>query len=131
MRILFTYFLSALAVTTLMVYAGQVSTLQTIGAQDETSFLVGTWTLARTANPNDPRQIQFNAQLEGTYRNSQNQEKPIKNAKYKSGYLYFTVPDLQLYFEMRKVKDRFEGKMTVFNPTEKRMPEPVIMRKNK
>ena len=131
MRIFFTCFLSALALTNSLMYPGQGRALQTKGAQNQTSFLVGTWTLTTTAKPNDPRQIKFNARLEGTYRNSQNQENPIKNVKYKNGYLYFNVPDQKLYFEMRKVKDRFEGKMTVFSPTEKRTPEPVIMSKNK
>lgn len=131
MKILLKYCLTALAVTTLLMSEGQVRPFPKAGVQDQTSFVVGTWTLTRTANPKDQRQLNFNARLEGTYRNSQNKETPIKNVKYKDGYLYFNVPDLHLYFEMRKVGDHFEGRLTVFSATEKKKPEAVVMTKNK
>jgi hypothetical protein len=68
--------------------------------------------------------------LAGTYYTNDNQPKRISNAVYKDGYLYFKIPELQLYFEMRRVGDRFDGKMTVYGTSEKRAPEPMRMTKS-
>jgi len=124
--------LIALTVTTLLISEGRVAAFQKTGPPSQNGFVVGKWTLTRANSANDGRQIEFNnARLEGTYRTSQGKQIPIKNARYKNGYLYFNVPDLRLYFEMRKVGDHFEGKMTAFSVTEKKMPEAVLMTKNK
>jgi hypothetical protein len=132
MRILLTCYLIALTATTLLISEGRVAAFQETGPPSQNGFVVGKWTLTRANSANDGRQIEFNAGLEGTYRTSQGKQIPIKNARYKKNeYLYFNVPDLQLYFEMRKVGDHFEGKMTVFSATEKKTPEPVLMTKNK
>jgi len=69
--------------------------------------------------------------LAGTYFTSEGKPKPISNARFKGGNFYFDVPDLNLYFEMRFVKDRLEGKMTAPSTTEKRTPQPVRMTKKR
>src|SRR5215211_4216924 len=101
------------------------------GEQSENSFIVGTWTLTNLSNPGDGRIIAFtDTSLAGTYYTNDKQQKRISNAVYKDGYLYFKIPDLQLYFEMRRVGNRFDGKMTFYGDSEKRAPEPVRMTKN-
>ena len=100
-------------------------------AQSDNSFIVGTWTLTNLAYPSDGRQIVFtDTSLAGTYYTNNRQQKRISNAVYRDGYLYFKIPELQLYFEMRRVGNRFDGKMTVYGTSEKRAPEPVRMTKN-
>lgn len=99
-------------------------------AQTENDFVVGTWTLTNLSYPNDGRKMVFSdTSLAGIYYTNNNQEKRISNAVYKDGNLYFRIPDLQLYFEMRRVGNRFDGKMTVYGTSEKRAPEPVRMTK--
>lgn len=99
--------------------------------QSENTFIVGTWTLTNLSYPNDGRRIIFtDTSLAGTYYTNDNKEKRITNAIYKDGYLYFKIPELQLYFEMRRVGNRFDGKMTVYGTNEKRAPEPMRMTKN-
>jgi len=100
-------------------------------AQTDTSFIVGTWTLTNLSYPNDGRRVVFtDTSLSGTYYTNDNQPKRISNAVYRDGNLYFKIPELQLYFEMRRVGDRFDGKMTVYGTNEKRAPEPMRMTKN-
>lgn len=129
MRTLLTCYLIAVTVTALLLAEGRVAAFQPTGPPIQNSFVAGKWTLTRANSANDGRLIEFNNVLEGTYRTSQGKQVPIKNARYKNGYLYFNVPDLQLIFEMRKVEDHFEGKMTVFSATEKKIPEAVLMTK--
>ena len=97
----------------------------------DNSFVVGTWTLTNLSYPSDGRVITFtDTTLAGTYYTNARQKKRITNAVYKDGYLYFKIPELQLYFEMRRVGARFDGKMTFYGTNEKRAPEPVRMTKN-
>jgi len=80
------------------------------------------------------RDINFkmeSGRLVGTYATTKGEKNPITNAKFNRGYFYFDVPDLNLYFEMRFVKDRLEGKMTAPSTTEKRTPQPVRMTRKK
>lgn len=89
--------------------------------------VVGNWTLTTLSDSNG-RDISFRmagGRLEGTYFTSRREPKSISNARFSRGFFYFEVPDLKLYFELRPIKDRFEGKMYAYSSTEKRVPEPV------
>lgn len=98
--------------------------------RNNSASIAGRWTLINLAYPNDRREIVFNSNLAGSYYTSDRQAKRISDAVYKGGALYFKVPDLQLYFEMRRVGDRFDGKMTRYGSVERRAPEAVRMTKN-
>lgn len=90
--------------------------------------VVGNWTLT-TVSDRAGRRIKFeirNGRLEGAYYTSGNIEKPISEARFSRGYLSFKVPTLRLYFEVRLVRDRFEGKMIAYG-TNKKTPERVQM----
>jgi len=117
---------------TLLLAGAMLSTgFQKPREQSDNSFIVGSWTLTNLSYPGDGRVITFtDTSLAGTYYTNAKQQKRISNAVYKEGYLYFKIPDLQLYFEMRKVGSRFDGKMTFYGTNEKRAPEPVRMTKN-
>jgi hypothetical protein len=91
--------------------------------------LAGEWTLTAVSDPTG-RDITFWPQgrgLVGTYKTSGGTEKPITNARIIRGHYYFDVPDLGLYFAMRFVRGRFEGKLTAYSTTEKKAPQPVRM----
>lgn len=125
--------LVSLFFTTLTAPEGLASCFQTKGRQPSTNTVAGTWTLTRVGET-DGRTIKFvvdRTRLKGTYFTQQREEKPITSARFNRGYLYFKVPDLQLYFEMRLLGDHFEGKMTQYSMTEKRAPEPVRMTRQK
>jgi hypothetical protein len=116
---------------TLLLAVAISSGFQKTRAQTDNAFVVGTWTLTNLSYPNDGRKIVFtDATLAGTYYTNGNQQKRISSAVYKDGNLYFKIPELQLYFEMRKVGNRFDGKMTFYGTSEKRAPEPMRMTKN-
>ncbi|HKR13833.1 MAG TPA: hypothetical protein VJT15_17340 [Pyrinomonadaceae bacterium] len=101
------------------------------GEQSDASFIAGDWTLVTLSDQEAKRLITFDTNLAGKYYTSTNEEKGIPNATYKGDYLYFRVPELHIFFEMRKVdKRRFEGKMTRYNTNDKTTPEPVQMTKN-
>ena len=101
------------------------------GEQSDASFVAGNWKLVTLSNPNSSRTVTFTNNLAGIYCTTDNRnQKNIPNAVYKDGNLYFRVPDLQVYFEMRKVGDRFEGKMTLYGTNDKTAPEPVRMTKD-
>lgn len=117
------YFLVSLFFATFAAPEGLTSPFQS------NKVVEGNWTLTKVGDT-DGRTIKFvidKTQLKGTYLTRQGEEKPISGARFNRRYLYFKVPDLQLYFEMRLVGDHFEGKMTVYSTTEKRAPEPVRM----
>jgi len=121
----------SLCLTLLLAVAILSPGFQKTRAQTENSFIVGTWTLTNLSYPKDGRKIVFtDTSLAGTYFTNGNQQKRITNAVYRDGYLYFKIPELQLYFEMRRVGNRFDGKMTIYGTNEKRAPEPVRMTKN-
>ena len=121
----------SLCLTLLLAVAILTPGFQKPREQSDNTFIVGTWTLTNLSYPGDGRRIIFtDTSLAGVYYNNKNQQKRISNAVYKDGYLYFKIPELQLYFEMRKVGNRFDGKMTVYGTGEKRAPEPVRMTKN-
>jgi len=91
--------------------------------------IAGNWTLTKAGDA-DGRTIKIVAdrtQLRGSYVTRNQGEKSISNASFSRGRLTFKVPDLQLYFDMRLVGGRFEGKMTAYSLTEKRAPESVLM----
>jgi len=80
------------------------------------------------AYPSDGRRVVFeDTNLSGVYYTSNGQAKRIANAVYRDGNLYFTIPDLQLYFELRWLANHFDGKMTAYSSSEKKAPEPVRM----
>lgn len=94
------------------------------------SSIAGNWTLTKVGDTDGGRTIRLvveRAQLKGSYITRQGEEKPIGSASFRRGRLSFKVPDLQLYFDMRLVGNRLEGKMTTYSLTEKRAPESVIM----
>jgi|SRR5215203_6078336 len=98
---------------------------------EQQNFIVGSWTMTVLAYPTDGRRVVFeDANLAGTYYTSNGQGKRIANAVYRDGNLYFTIPDLQLYFELRWAGNHFDGKMTAYSTSQKRAPEPVRMTKN-
>src|SRR6185436_16655348 len=114
----------SLCLTLLLAVAILSPGFQKTRAQTDNTFIVGSWTLTNLSYPSDRRKIIFtNTSLTGTYYNNNNQQKRISNAVYKGGYLYFKIPELQLYFEMRWAGNRFDGKMTVYGTSEKRVPE--------
>jgi hypothetical protein len=126
MRILATFLILLSLVTTAA--AGPTRPAEgPVAAQD---FIVGSWTMTVLAYPDDGRRVDFeNANLAGVYYTSNGQPKPIANAVYRDGNLYFTIPDLQLYFELRWTGNHFDGKMTAYSTSEKKAPEPVRMTK--
>ena len=121
----------SLCLTLLLAVVILISGCQETRAQSDNTFIVGTWTLTNLSYPNDGRRVVFtDTSLAGTYYTNDNQPKRISNAVYRDGNLYFKIPELQLYFEMRRVGDRFDGKMTIYGTNEKRAPEPMRMTKN-
>lgn len=115
----------------LFVHLGLTSSFQARGQNPNS--VVGDWTLIAVSDRNG-RDINFsmqNGRLAGTYFTSKGEKKPISNIRFNRGSFYFDVPDLNLYFEMRFVKDRLEGKMTTPSTTEKRTPQPVRMTRRK
>lgn len=120
----------SLCLTLLLTVAIPGNGFQKNPEQSDNSFMVGMWTLTNLSYPGDGRLIIFtDTSLAGTYYTNDKHQKRISNAVYKDGYLYFKIPELQLYFEMRKVGNRFDGKMTVYGTNEKRAPEAVRMTK--
>lgn len=126
MRILTRYFLClTLLLTVTVLSSGFPGTSQ----QSDKSFIVGDWILTNLNYPSDGRLITIDADFAGTYHTGDKQQKRIANVVYKGDILYFKVPELQLYFEMRKVNNYLDGKMTFYGTNDKRAPEPVRMTK--
>ena len=121
----------SLCLTLLLSAAILSSGFQKTSQQSESSFLVGEWTLINLSYPDSERTVKFtlDTNLAGEYYASDNKPRSITNAVYKDDSLYFKVPELQIYFEMRKVNDRFEGKMTKYGTNDRRAGEPVRMTK--
>jgi hypothetical protein len=115
------------SIVLLLAIAAATSSGQARGQSPDS--VAGDWTLT-TLSDSSGRDINFKIEkgrLEGTYVTSKKERKSIRNARFSRGYFYFEVPDLQLYFELRLVKDRYEGKMSAYSSSEKRVPEPVKM----
>jgi len=101
-----------------------------IPPRNDSASIVGNWTLINLAYPKDRRTIVFDPNLGGSYYTNDRQPKRISDVIYKGGLLYFKVPELRLYFTMRRVGERFDGKMIVYGGTDRRAPEAVRMTRN-
>jgi hypothetical protein len=97
--------------------------------QNENAFIETKWTLINLAYPKDKRYVVFDQNLGSAYFTKAG-PKPISNIKYRNGLLYFEVPQLHLSFKMRRVGERFDGKMTIYDGTDRRAPEAVRMTKS-
>ena len=90
--------------------------------------LVCEWLLT-TVTDRAGRNISFrkdtNGVVVGTYTTADNQTKDIRNIRVSKGVFYFEVPDLRLYFQMKQTKNGFQGTMSAYSATQKRVPEPA------
>lgn len=90
--------------------------------------LICEWLLT-TVTDRTGRDIRFRKDntgvIVGTYMTGDNQAKDIRNIRVSKGIFYFEVPDLQLYFQMKQTRDGFQGTISAYSKTQKRVPEPA------
>src|SRR5215813_472561 len=115
----------SLFITTLIAPIGLTLSFKAKVRQVSNSIVKGTWTLVGDTNGRTIKFVMEKTLLKGTFVTKDGIEQRISNVRFSRDYLYFKVPDLKLYFEMRLVGDHFEGKISIYDATEKKAPEPV------
>jgi hypothetical protein len=96
-----------------------------------TNVLEGDWLLT-TVTDRSGRNVSFKkgrTGIVGTYTTANGEPKEIRNIRVSRGVFYFEVPDLRFYFQMKQTRDGFQGTVSAYSATQKRVPEPAWMKK--